>query len=64
MASTVHQEYELPDGASLTITWAAERPATEDELALLGRIARMVAGRDATRAPVHRRRGGDSSTRP
>lgn len=45
MASTVHQEYELPDGAKLTVTWEADRPATEDELSLLARIARMVEGR-------------------
>jgi hypothetical protein len=45
MPSTLHQEYDLPDGAKLTITWAADRPATEDELALLGRIARMIEGR-------------------
>lgn len=51
MASTVHQEYELADGAKLTITWEAERPATEDELSLLARIARMVEGRGEGRAP-------------
>jgi hypothetical protein len=45
MASTVHQEYELPDGAKLTLHWEADRPATEDELALLARIARMIEGR-------------------
>ena len=45
MASTVHQEYDLPDGAKLTVTWEADRPATEDELSLLARIARMVEGR-------------------
>jgi hypothetical protein len=45
MASSVHQEYELPDGAKLTVTWEADRPATEDELSLLARIARMVEGR-------------------
>jgi hypothetical protein len=45
MASTVHQEYEFADGAKLIVSWEADRPATEDELSLLARIARMVEGR-------------------
>jgi hypothetical protein len=45
MPSTVNQEYDLPDGAKLTLTWEADRPATEDELSLLARIARMIEGR-------------------
>jgi hypothetical protein len=45
MPSTLHQEYDLPDGAKLTLTWEADRPATEDELSLLARIARMIEGR-------------------
>jgi hypothetical protein len=31
MPSTVHQEYELADGAKLTVTWETERAATGDE---------------------------------
>jgi hypothetical protein len=50
MPSTVHQEYDLADGAKLTVTWEAERPATGDELALLARIAGIVQGRAGAKA--------------
>jgi hypothetical protein len=42
MASNVHQDYELPDGARLTIAWTAERPASQNELDLLARLAQII----------------------
>jgi hypothetical protein len=42
MASTAHLAYDLPDGATLTLTWAADRPATAGELDLLARLAQTV----------------------
>jgi hypothetical protein len=42
MPSTVRQEYDFPDGAKLTLTFEADRPATADELALIARIAGIL----------------------
>lgn len=45
MPSLVRQEYDLPDGAKLTLSIEADRPVTADELALLARIAGMIEGK-------------------
>ncbi len=42
MASTAHLPYDLPDGATLTISFEADRPATAAELELLARLAQTV----------------------
>jgi hypothetical protein len=50
MASTVHQSYDLPAGATLTVEWSADRPATAAELDLLARIATTVERSAVVRA--------------
>lgn len=42
VASTVNQSYDLPAGATLTITWEADRPVTSAELDLIARLAQTV----------------------
>lgn len=54
VASTVHQEYALPGGATLTITWQGDRPITEAELLLLARLARDVEGSQVMRTAGER----------
>jgi hypothetical protein len=36
------QPYDLPDGATLTLSFEADRPATASELDLLARLAQTV----------------------
>lgn len=42
VASTVNQSYTLPGGATLTVTWASDRPITSAELDLIARLAQTV----------------------
>lgn len=55
MPSTVRQSYDLPDGATLTVTWESDRPATASELELLARLAQTVERSSVVKA-------GQSST--
>lgn len=42
VASNLQQRYDLPAGATLTITWDGDRPITTAELELLTRLASTV----------------------
>lgn len=50
VASNLRQEYDMPDGATLTITWAGDRPARAGELELLARLAGTVERSTVMRA--------------
>lgn len=50
VASDLHQRYDLPDGATLTIAVEADRPLRTAELDLLARLAQTVERSTVMRA--------------